>query len=120
MTDMTDFDAELKRAFALSPEPADDAFVERVGAAVGRRERRRRFGLGVQLGAMAVGGGAGAFGMSQALQAILPQIQASLGPDLLLAMTAQAPVLGLGAPMMMVLTVCAGAAGAWVAREATA
>lgn len=116
MTDTTDFDAELKRAFALADEPSDDGFTQALSARVALAEGRRRLGRGVQSLLMGCAGGAGAFGLWRALEAVGPGLMAAAGPDLAMLVTAQIPVVSVGMPVLMALGAAAGAGVVWLRR----
>lgn len=113
------FDAELTRAFALAPEPADEGFAARVSGAVAQRERLRGAAGFGRVAALAVAAGAAAYGALQVVQVLAPQLWTALGPDVAMALTAQAPAIGLGAPMLFMLAAAAATAigGAVLARE---
>lgn len=113
-----DFAPDLKRAFAMVEDPsADDGFVVNVAAGVARREKRNRFGAVGRACAMAVAGAAAGYGLLQVGGAMLPQLQAALGPGLAEVLTAQTPAFSLGAPLLMLLGAAAGAGAAFVARR---
>lgn len=118
MTDMSDFDTDLKRAFALADEPPEDGFATALAARVAASESRRRMGRGAQGLLMACAFGAGAFGIWQALQAVGPGLMAAAGPDLAMLVTAQAPIISAGMPVLLVLGAVAGASVTWLQRPA--
>ena len=118
MTDTTDFDAELKRAFALADEPSGEGFTQSLSSRVAASERRRRLGRGAQSLLMGLAGGAGAFGLWQAIQAVGPGLMAAAGPDVAMLVTAQIPVVSLGMPVLMALGAAAGAGVVWLRRTA--
>jgi hypothetical protein len=73
---MSDFDAFLTRSFAEAPEPADDGFSTRIGAAVAQREKAARLrtlfqrsGLGVAAAVLVYVAVGATFGASQDLLA---------------------------------------------------
>jgi hypothetical protein len=118
MTDTTDFDAQLKRAFALADQPSDDSFTQALSARVAASEGRRRLGRGAQAVLMGFAGGAGAFGLWQSLQTVGPGLMAAAGPDLAMLVTAQLPVVSFGMPVLMGLGAAAGAGVVWLRRSA--
>ncbi|MFZ4122615.1 MAG: hypothetical protein ACOYKM_13230 [Caulobacterales bacterium] len=109
--------AAMRRAFALADEPVEDGFGVKVSAAVASRQRRYRLGAGVRAVAMAVAGAAGGYGLLLVGGVLMPQIQAALGPSLLALVTAQAPMISIGAPLVMLLGAAAGAGAAYFSRD---
>lgn len=79
---MTDFDALLKRSFAEAPEPADDGFSVRVGAAVDKRERMAKAMGVLNVGGTLVGALAAAWGGLMIVQGAAPEVLATLGLEL--------------------------------------
>jgi hypothetical protein len=117
MSERTDFDVELTRAFALAEDPSDAGFTLAVASRVAKVETRRRLGRGVHAALMAVAGAAGAFALWQVLSATWPKIAASFGPDLALLFTTQLPSLSLGLPLTILLGAAAGAGVVWIQRS---
>jgi hypothetical protein len=115
---MDAFDATLKRAFAEASEPVDDGFSEGVSFAVARGEKafvNRTIVQALLLAAAAIATG---YGLLVFLQAVGPQIMASLGLELARAYGALGngggpdltiPGVGL-VQIMLVMSVVAGGA----------
>jgi hypothetical protein len=118
MTERSDFDVELTRAFALADDPADDGFTVALTQRVAHVETRRRMGRGLHATLMGLAGAAGAFALWQVISAVGPKIAASMGPDLAYLVTAQAPAISLGMPLTMLLGAAAGAGIVWMQRSA--
>jgi hypothetical protein len=124
---MTDFNADLKRAFAALEDPADDGFAETVSARVAGRENRLAI-LGVlRIAAFAVSATAFALAVVSMAQAVGPGMVAQLGLELTTAYgavskgtaevsTLQAALAGALTPLL--LAAAAGIGGIAVARSA--
>ena len=124
---MTEFDAELKRAFAAVEDPADGGFAHAVSARVARRERRLQILSVVRTGAFAIAGGAFALAVVSVAQTVGPGMVAQLGLDMTTAYGAvakgasdaaslQAAFGGILTPLL--LAAAAGIGGLAVARTA--
>jgi hypothetical protein len=116
MTEQTDFDATLTRAFALAAEPQDDGFTAAVSQQVAQVEGRRRMGRGARSLMLAGAGGAVAFAVWEVLQVAGAPILAAMGPDLAMLATAQLPTVSLGLPALLLLGAAAGFGAAWMQR----
>jgi hypothetical protein len=125
---MTDFDAELKRAFAGLEDPADQGFTAAVSARVAGREKRQSV-LGVlRVGAFVIAGGAFLFAMASLVQLIGPMMVAQLGLEFTSAYATvskgaadAASLQGALASMLtpLLLAAAAGIGGLSIARSAT-
>jgi hypothetical protein len=125
---MTDFDAELKRAFAALEDPADNGFAAAVSARVARKESRLAALSVARIAAFAVAGGAFALAVISAAQTVGPGMVAQLGLEFTAAYgavskgaseaaTLQAALGSILTPLL--LAAAAGVGGLAVARSAT-
>jgi hypothetical protein len=120
---MDQFNATLKRAFAEAPEPEDNGFTVRVSARVAKREREGLAWVLTQRVGFAAAGSAIALGAFQFVQAIGPQLMASLGLELARAHGAMSEntfsvSMDLGVGLTQILLVAAALAGGAAAYRA--
>lgn len=120
---MREFDADLKRAFAALEDPADDGFSVAVVHRVARKEQARSVKGWAHLGAFVVAGGAFAYGVIGALQALGPGLMAEFGLGLAQAhgaLSTGSLSAGMGALLTPFLLAAAiGVGGLAVARAVT-
>lgn len=119
---MPEHDPDLKRAFALLDDPADDGFTVAVAARVSRKEQMRKAARWGQFGAFGVAAAALAYGVVGLIQALGPGLMAEFGLGLAEAHGALASgslSAGLGAlSTPLLLAIAAGVGGLAVARGA--
>ncbi|MGE0828069.1 MAG: hypothetical protein AB7O04_01810 [Hyphomonadaceae bacterium] len=120
---MTDFDLDLKRAFATQEDPADDGFAVAVAGRVSRRERTLQVRKWAGVGAFTVAGGAFGFAVISLIQGLGPSLMAQFGLDLAVAHGALANGSALSALAAgltpLLLAAAAGVGGLAVARTLT-
>lgn len=107
---MDAFETALTRAFAEAHEPEDAGFTVRVSKAVSLSERIAKLRIATQTLGVATAGAAVAYGVSQLLTGMGPELMASLGLELARAHGAVAQA-SFGALMTEALIVLAAIGG---------